>query len=762
MIDYQMTMRRPASWWNGNWREGTPLGNGLHGALIYGNIANEKIMLTHTRLWREGKNMSIPDVSDILPQMRALIFSGEVLKADRMINDALIHRGYAPHEAYPFPAADLNISLPAVKGFSKYKRTLDISTAQAFVEYQDGDDVIQRRSFVSRADDVVVVECHKNSVIHLSIHQPDLINQSEQLPENECIITEGEWQFFKTEISGIEHGAVLKVLRGEKTLILLKIYTEGESSNKWYELKAEIEKLSPDYDHLLYSHIEAHQKLFNACQLSLEDDKCNRASSNEELLDAAYDTGLTNVLAERMWAYGRYLLISSTQLGGLPCNLTGLWSGEYRAFWSFNMANINLEMIYWQALSGGLEELMLPIFDYYDAGLEDMKENARKLYGCEGIFLPAVTMPGGIRHVCLSPHITNWTAGAGWIAQLYYDYYIYTRDMDFLVNRALPFMREAAKFYADFIIWKGEHWHVCPSVSPENHTKNYKGNSKNLGDSNANNDLSDGTQSSIDATMDISVIKELFRHLIEIGGATELLPEDELADYRKILYGTPDYETNEWGAPREWLHKDFPDNDLHRHQSHLYPVFPGLELSRADSRTIEIYHKGAIRRMTVGLSWQTSWSLIQNAHTMARVKDGELAWESLSLITKSCVMRNLFTTHNDWRGSGIGLEFPMAPFQIDANIGWASAVQEMLLYSNTDRVDLLPALPKAWTKGSIGTMKTRCGVDVHITWDQSQNIGNALLCAIRETAFTLYYPDGNYEEFDQMAGENAQVEFRIK
>lgn len=760
-MNYHMKMKRPASWWNDNWREGTPLGNGLHGALMYGNTAFEKIMLTHTKLWREGKSMEIPDVSDVLPEMRELIFAGEVPKADRMLSDALIERGYTPREAYPFPAADLTITLPPVKGFSKYQRSLDFSTAEATVEYMDGSELITRRGFVSRVDDTIVIECHKDSHIQLSVHKTDITNVTVKHPENEIVKLEGQWIYLKAEIGEVEHGVVARVLKKDKILILAKIYTEGKSEDKWKQLKEEIESLVPDYDKLFERHVVEHQRLFNSCRFYLEDDNSNREATNEELLDLAYDTGLTNALTERMWAYGRYLLISGTQLGGLPCNLTGLWSGEYRAFWAFNMANINLEMIYWQALSGGLEELMLPVFDYYDAGMEDMKENARKIYGCNGILLPAVTMPGGIRHVCLAPHITNWTAGAGWIAQHYYDYYKYTHDLDFLKNRALPFMMEAAKFYEEFIVWQGDHWHVCPSVSPENHTRNYKWGYMDLGDSNATHDLGDGTQSSIDATMDIAVIKELFANLIEIGSATKLITEDKLDDYYKILEGAVPYKTNEWGAPREWQHEHFPDNDLHRHQSHLYPIFPGLELSRVNTETTEIYHKGALRRMTVGLSYQTSWSLIQNAHTMARVKDGELALESLNLISKSCIMRNLFTTHNDWRGSGICLDFPMAPFQIDANIGWPSAVQEMLLFSNTARIDLLPALPKAWKKGSIGTLHTRCGVDVDMCWDLRLNNSQATLIAKRKTTFSLYLPNGSVEMFSLKLGEKIEIEFDI-
>lgn len=744
-----MKMKRPASWHRENSREGTPLGNGLHGALMYGSVGKEKIMLTHTTLWREGQPSPMPDVSDVLPKMRAKILAGDIAGADPMILDALRERGYAPREAFPFPAADIHIHLPVKDCFSHYSRTLNMNRAEGTVTYRDGQELVTRKGFVSRADDVVVISCHKDSEVDISIHHPEFGGWGQlELPENVEVRREGEWIYFKAEISGVEHGAVLRVVKGAETLILARLYTQGQSAEQWPLQKAYLEKLPPCYDTLLSRHEPIHRALFEACTFTLEGP--GGELTNEELLDQAFDGGLPNALTQRCYAYGRYLLICGTQKGGLPCNLTGLWSGEYRAFWAFNMANINLEMIYWQALPGGLTELMMPVFDYYDSGMDEFRENARKMYGCKGIFLPAVTSPGCMRHVCMAPHITNWTAGAGWIAQHYYDYYLYTGDKDFLTRRALPFMREAAAFYQDFLVWEGDGWHIYPSVSPENRTLHYRDGSVSL---------SEGTQTSIDASMDVAVVKELFSNLLAAGEITGLLTEEEKASYQKILKGAPAYTFNQWGAPREWLHPDFEDNDFHRHHSHLYPVFPGLELARSDENTMEAYHQGALRRVTTGLAHQTSWSLIQNACTMARVKDGENALRSLSIISKTCMMRNLFTTHNDWRDSGVTLEMAQAPYQIDACIGWSSAVQEMLLYSDPQRMDLLPALPKAWEKGGIGPLHTRCGAQVTLRWEKQG--GQAEILAPRGARFTLYLPDNTRREMILAPNEKQTVSFSI-
>ncbi|WP_135555958.1 glycosyl hydrolase family 95 catalytic domain-containing protein [Paenibacillus cymbidii] len=748
-MSYKMVMNRPAAWWNDTWREGTPIGNGWHGGLVYGAAAYERIMLTHTAMWREVRQPELPDVSYVLPKMRERIFEGRVQEGDPLIADELKKQGYAPDGGYPFPAADLHIKLPANEGFSKYRRELLMDSAEATVRFCDGKELVFRRAFVSRADDVLVVEANAGVEVDLTVHLPDTVDSTRvELPKRAVTQKEGEWIYFKAEIDSIEHGAVARVVRGARTLIICRLFTEGDSRIKWRELTEYMEQLPADYNELLRRHQPEHSRLFGTCRFQLDDNSYSGEELNRTLLDAAYDGELPNALVERMWAYGRYLLTCGTSTGGLPCNLTGLWSGEYRAFWAFNMANINLEMIYWQVLPARMTELLLPVFDYYERNMEDMRENARKLYGCRGIYLPAVSTPGGLKIDCISSHIINWIGGAGWIAQHYYEYWAFTRDHDFLVNRALPFLREAAAFYEDFLIWQDDKWLVAPSISPENHCSSYRGGEE----------AGEMIQTSINATMDVAIIKEVFAHLIELGGLAGAADE-ELAVWKTFLAGTPEYERNEAGAPREWLHEDFADRDIHRHQSHLYPVFPGLELARAGEDILESYRIGGIRRMTLGLAYQTSWGLAQNASLLARVGDAEHAWKCLSLISRSTLMENLLTVHNDWRDMGIGLRMKRAPFQIDANMGWTAAVQEMLLFSNRNRIDILPALPAQWERGSIGPLATRAGAEVSITWDLKANGGKAKLTAVRHTEFNLHLPDRKVVNMVLLAHQAMSIAF---
>lgn len=732
IMSYVLKIDRPAQHFNANWREGLPLGNGNHGALVYGYMGDEKIMLSHARIWRDGINKEMPDVSDCMPKMKELILAGRMPEADAMMTDALHAKGYYTGEALPIPACDVRMYRHMEGAFRNYTRTLDLEKEEASVTYRDEAGQHSRRAFVSFADDVVVIEENGDVDVKLTVHATDEAKAYQvREPKQIDYLDEDGWICIAEEEDGREHGAVARVIKkGGSTLILARVFYKGPYREKWQELKEGLLLLEADYETLFARHIGKFTAIFGRVELHLED-RFAEDAYNAELLNEAYQNEMPNRLAERMWAYGRYLLICGTTTGGLPCPLLGLWNGEYQAFWAMNMANINLEMIYWQAMSGNLSELMLPVFDYYEAGMDDMRENARKLYGLNGIFLPAVSTPASLKLTCIMPHIANWTSGAGWIAQMYYEYYLFTKDDEFLRSRAYPFMMEAAAFYQDFITWNKDHtkWVVVPSVSSENHTSDYR---CQVAQGKKAIYVSEGTQSSINSTMDIAVIRELFLHLCAVGEKCGATPE-QMKGWKAILDGSPAYEANADGAIREWQHPDYPDNYYHRHQSHLYPVFPGRELADAEDK--EMFHKAGLLRMTRGIHHQTSWSLTQNANMMARCKDGENAWNSLNYISKTTLLGNLFTVHNDWRENGITMKMNQAPFQIDANIGWSAAVQEMLLYSSERFVEPLPALPKKWKSGAVRGLIAVPGVKTDVEWDEKG--ASIAIEALRDTSFTL-------------------------
>jgi alpha-L-fucosidase 2 len=408
------------------------------------------------------------------------------------------------------------------------------------------------------------------------------------------------------------------------------------------------------------------------------------------------------------------------------------------------MANINIQMIYWQVLAGNLTELNLTLFDYYESMMDQFRKNAKNIFGCRGIMIPAPTTKGFGAVLGSTGHVLFWTGGAAWLSAHYYDHYRFTGDRDFLRNRALPFMREAAHFYEDYT-FEDETGRLmfAPSNSPENAPGGYTDRNR-----------PDGQQEiSLNAAMDIALCKELLTNLVE--GATESgMYLDEVPRWKGMLSKLPPYMINQDGAIKEWSRTDLPDHYEHRHLSHIYAAFPGREIGR-DHPLYPAFRKAVDLRLSRGMSFQSGWSLMHAANILARWRDGEAALEVLTRLSQSCIGSNLFTYHNDWRAMGLTLGGGgIPPFQIDANMGWTSAIQNMLLSSDIGKVTVFPALPSKWRLGEISGLRCRGGISASLRWDTANSVVELDLATNRDQTVDVLFPT----RIRSLAGSAASVE----
>ncbi|MGB1127068.1 MAG: glycosyl hydrolase family 95 catalytic domain-containing protein [Opitutales bacterium] len=733
-------MAQPAGWWRDAW----PLGNGRLGAMPYGRLCEERILINHERLWYGGMIPDLPDLSDLLPKCRELIESGEPLRANELYWDALKNEGKEGRCAVYHPAADLCFNSASQSCFKNYQRYLSLEDAEALTYWEwDGQAQI-RRSFVSRADDCIVVEQQGSGLsvqdwaLKLELHEMlDAIRSDGELFDPEIDFkasANGEWliglgRYTDPVYDNTEYGIVARVLTGgadasvavkgnaltvsgaESVLVLAKVFVYEDASRAVDRLKGEIIELGTDYSTLQERHVAEFRSRYKACTVEFANAD-EFGHTNEQLLLDAYSGNVPVELFQKMLNYGRYLLLNSSDETSVPSNLQGIWNGDYAPPWGcFFMINENLLMNYWQALPGGMNDEALGVFEFYESNLEDYRENARKLFGCRGIFIPALTSP----ETGLSTHggswIINWISGAGWLCQLFYDYYLFTRDEAFLRDRLLPFMREIALFYEDYFSFDSAGMVVIsPSTSPENWPKEHGA---------IESPTSMHPRLTVNATMDVAVARELLSNLLSGARRCQIYAES-YDRWEGLLDGLPDYEVNEDGAIREWLDSRFSDNYEHRHLSHIYPVFPGFEVT-ADSHPslFPAFRTAVAKRGTVGLKDQTGWSLAHMANILARMGDGAEAYECLEILMQTCVGKNLFTYHNDYRGSGVSVDWYFGrstPFQIDANMGFTSAIYEMLIQSDAQRIKLLPALPEQLPAGRVRGMRTRTGVIVDMQW----------------------------------------------
>ncbi|MBR4959680.1 MAG: glycoside hydrolase N-terminal domain-containing protein [Clostridia bacterium] len=691
MNRHLITVHHPASWHGELWRDALFLGNGLSGILMQGAIAEETIRCNRFDLWHGGNpGGEIPDISDTFRDMRAQILAGQYTEANtNRMAAALAEKGYRCAPEVPHPLGNLKIKTEPETIFKDYSRGIDLRRAEGFVKYRIGETEYSRRVFVSRKRDLVVflMEADKpfTAAYRFDVFRADGREAAESLtPDTIDARTTDNAYGAKIRFAG-EYTAVVENNRvyvtGSRYLVLMRLWS-GE------EAEPDIEGFS--YEDLLEEHTALYTPLYDAVSLELAAEEEPEADT-ETLLAEAYQDAASPALLEKMWRFGRYLFISAFSEKGYPVPLYGLWHGDDNMPWSQYVANENVQMTYWHTLTGGLAEALRPLIRFYTDKTESLRECAKKLFGCEGIWLSAYTTPN-VSGPCVPVGvIINWISGAGWISRHFWDCYRYTGDPELLKDEILPFMREAALFFRDYVTTDADgNTMLVPSVSPENTPGNLIPPyfTENMGH------IAPAVKN---AAMDFAVMKELLTHLLTAIDITGLYTE-EREGWQALLDSIPPYQINGDGALAEWIAEDLDDHYYHRHLSHIYPLFPGEEIdSRRTPEWFEACRKAVHLRKLGG---QSGWSLTHMANIYARLGEGENAVQCLDILTKSAVNNALVTTHNDWRHMGMTLDLEnFAPVQLDANFGLVSALQEMLFCPMEGALFLLPALPDRMKAG---------------------------------------------------------------
>jgi alpha-L-fucosidase 2 len=484
------------------------------------------------------------------------------------------------------------------------------------------------------------------------------------------------------------------------------------------------------YDQLRQRHLDDYHALFNRVTLQF-DAGAGRSDLPTAERIAQYGQGGDEALAALYYQFGRYLLISGSRPGGQPLNLQGMWSPDVIPPWAGAYTlNINLEMNYWPAESGNLDECTQPLLKLIQELAVNGRKVAHDMYGLPGwVAHHNTTIWRDAEPVDGDAGPAFWNMSGPWLCQHLWTHYLFTGDTAFLRDQAYPVMKGAAEFLSAWLVKNSDGQWVTPvGGSPENRF--------------LYTDSMGKTQSASlipGPTMDIALTRELFTNCVQ---ASELLGVDE--EFRKELEARlallPPYEIGEGGRLEEWPGDLQGKEAQHRHVSHLYGLFPGDQISVRDTPALAA---ACAKTLELRGDMSTGWSLAWKINLWAKLHDGDHAHRCLALLlTPERSFPNLFDScprQEGGRDVAKGAP-PTSVFQIDGVLGATSGIAEMLLQSDQREIELLPALPQTWPSGSFTGLRSVGGYEIDCAWKDG-HLASAELRNARASTCHLRYGD---------------------